>query len=288
MVARPWSRSIGATPGNRAAKRSPAAVEWRTSPGRGSVCSTAIDWPRSGFQAGDEVEEVGPGSEGQVDRAGRGRGLVHGPAQDADHGADEGEVPALAAVAVDLDGPARQRGVDEPGHDGGVGVVGGLERAVDVEEAQGQDREGVGHAVGQGVALGRQLGGGVGAQRPRPGGPRASARRRCRRTPTRTTPRSRGGPGGRAASSTFTVPVTLASWAATGSAMERGTEARAAKWTMRSTSAAAPAMTAGSTIEPSTRSSEARRGCRAGPSTGRRALGRRGRRRAASGTDWPR
>ena len=52
------------------------------------------------------------------------------------------------------------------------------------------------------------------------------------------------------------MPVTLASWAATGSAIERGTDARAARWTMRSTPAAAPLdQWRPSTIEPSTRSS---------------------------------
>ena len=56
----------------------------------------------------------------------------------------------------------------------------------------------------------------------------------------------------RAASNTIMVPVALTSWVAIGSARERGTDGRAARWTTASVSVMTPSRSSALRMEPST------------------------------------
>lgn len=89
----------------------------------------------------DQVEERGPAAEGQVHWAG-----VHDPAEegvceDVADRAHVREVACLGAVAVDGHRLYGEGGADPLRDDGGVGVVGALAGAVDVEEAEGEHRK---------------------------------------------------------------------------------------------------------------------------------------------------
>ena len=77
--------------------------------------------------------------------------------QHVHHGPDEGEVPGLRAVPADQHRLAARRGVDERRDHRGVGVPGGLQRPIDVEEPQRQRRQPERRPVRKQVRLGRQL-----------------------------------------------------------------------------------------------------------------------------------
>ena len=86
----------------------------------------------------DEGVERGPGAEGEVHRFQVGDPARHGVGEDAGDRAHVCEVAGLLAVTVDREGLSTQRGVDEGRDHRGIRVAGRLQRAVDVEEAEGQ------------------------------------------------------------------------------------------------------------------------------------------------------
>ena len=88
----------------------------------------------------DEIEERDPGPEGQIDGLEIGNAPANRLAQYGDHRADVGEVTGLAAVAMDGQRFATESRGDEGRHDSGISVVGGLQRAENVEEAEREDR----------------------------------------------------------------------------------------------------------------------------------------------------
>ena len=118
------------------------------------------------LQEVDHLQQVGPRSEREVDRFGRGHRPRHRVGDDGRDRVDEGEVARLGAVAVNGDRLAGECRRDEGGYHRGVGVPGGLQRTEDVEEPEGEDGEVVGGLVGQGVGLRRQLRRGVGTHGP--------------------------------------------------------------------------------------------------------------------------
>ena len=203
---------------------------------------------------------------------------------DRGDGVDEREVPRLPAVAVDRQRPAGEGGVDERRHDGGVGVPGRLARPEDVEEAQRQRGQPEAVGVGVGVGLGRQLARRVRRHRPSRQVLALRAASASRRTRCSTTRRRRGRRCGGRPPAPRRVPVALARWVATGSAMLRGTDGRARRggrspwrrWRPRRARRRRGSSRRAARIAPG----RSHGGCRRTRSTGRRA--RRRRRRRAS------
>ena len=121
------------------------------------------------------VEQVGARAEREVHRFGVADAPHDGVGDHRGDGVDVREVPGLPAVAVDLERPAGESGVDERRHDGGVGVAGGLAWPEDVEQAQRQRRQTEAVGVGVRVRLGGQLARRVRATSAGSAGPRAWA-----------------------------------------------------------------------------------------------------------------
>lgn len=133
--------------------------------------------PEQLLQLVEHLEQTGPRPEGEVDRM----RVVHPAAErvedDLADRADVGEVAGLGAVAVHHHRLAAQGGVGEPGDDGRVRVVVPLPGTVDVEEPEGQCGQPERRLVRQGVRLGGELAGRVGAHRTGPGQLRLGQRR---------------------------------------------------------------------------------------------------------------
>ena len=194
-------------------------------------------WPTSALEPVDHLEQVRAGPERQVHR--RVVGDAAGDRVDDHLGdrADVGEVAALGAVAVHRQRLAGQRGVHERRDHRGIGMAGCLAGAEHVEEPERQCSQPVAVLIRHGVLLGGELADrvraeGLGRQAFVFGQRRVGAVHRRRRSDDHV-----GSSSLRAASRTRSVPVALASWLATGSTIERGTDGIAARCTIASTPA---------------------------------------------------